>query len=82
VFPQGCRLGEIRTGFEPYPDRAAIEDGALWGRLARPVVFCAIPVDALIIQVQGSARIRLPTAAVAGSPMTGATATLSPRSAA
>jgi membrane-bound lytic murein transglycosylase A len=46
------------SGFEPYPDRAAIEDGAL-GDLARPIVYLRHPVDAFIIHVQGSARIRL-----------------------
>ncbi|HEX8167912.1 MAG TPA: MltA domain-containing protein [Beijerinckiaceae bacterium] len=47
------------AGHEPYPDRAAIEDGALGG-LAKPVVFLRDPVDAFIVHVQGSARIRLP----------------------
>ena len=47
------------AGFEPYPDRAAIEDGAL-GALAQPILFLRDPVDALIVHVQGSARIRLP----------------------
>lgn len=46
------------SGFEPYPDRAAIEDGAL-GRLARPVVFVRDAVEAFVIHVQGSARLRL-----------------------
>lgn len=46
-------------GFEPYPERAAIEDGAL-GELARPIVYLRDAVDAMIIHVQGSARIRLP----------------------
>lgn len=46
-------------GYAPYPDRAAIEDGAL-GDLAQPVVHLRDSVDALIIHVQGSARIRLP----------------------
>lgn len=46
------------TGYEPYPDRAAIEDGALGSR-ARPVVFLREPAEAFIIHVQGSARIRL-----------------------
>ena len=50
-------------GFEPYPDRAAIEDGAL-GTQARPIVWLRDPVDALIVHVQGSARIRLPDASV------------------
>ncbi|MBZ6077027.1 murein transglycosylase A [Microvirga puerhi] len=45
-------------GYEPYPDRAAIEDGAL-GPLARPIVYLREPGEAFIIHVQGSARIRL-----------------------
>lgn len=45
-------------GYEPYPDRAAIEDGAL-GKLARPIVWLREPGEAFIIHVQGSARIRL-----------------------
>jgi membrane-bound lytic murein transglycosylase A len=48
---------------EPYPDRAAIEDGAL-GPLARPVAFVREPGEAFIIHVQGSARIRLPDGSV------------------
>ncbi|PVE24701.1 lytic murein transglycosylase [Microvirga sp. KLBC 81] len=46
------------TGYEPYPDRAAIEDGAL-GSLAKPVVYLREPAEAFIIHVQGSSRIRL-----------------------
>jgi membrane-bound lytic murein transglycosylase A len=45
-------------GLRPYPDRAAIEEGAL-GPLARPVVYLREPGEAFIIHVQGSARIRL-----------------------
>jgi membrane-bound lytic murein transglycosylase A len=45
-------------GFEPYPDRAAIEDGAL-GPRAMPIVHLREPAEAFIIHVQGSARIRL-----------------------
>jgi membrane-bound lytic murein transglycosylase A len=45
-------------GYEPYPDRAAIEDGAL-GSGAKPIVFLREPGEAFIIHVQGSARIRL-----------------------
>lgn len=41
------------------PDRAAIEGGAL-GREARPIAYLESPVDAFFVQVQGSARIRLP----------------------
>lgn len=46
------------SGHEPYPDRAAIEDGALGDR-AKPVVHLREPGEAFIIHVQGSARIRL-----------------------
>ena len=42
-----------------YPDRAAIEDGALAER-ARPIVWLRDAVDVLVIQVQGSGRVRLP----------------------
>ncbi|MGO4706563.1 murein transglycosylase A [Microvirga sp. 2MCAF38] len=45
-------------GYEPYPDRAAIEEGAL-GKKAKPVVYVREPGEAFIIHVQGSARIRL-----------------------
>lgn len=45
-------------GYEPYPDRAAIEDGALGSR-AKPVVYLREPAEAFIIHVQGSSRIRL-----------------------
>lgn len=44
--------------YEPYPDRAAIEDGALGAR-ARPIVYLREPGEAFILHVQGSARIRL-----------------------
>ncbi|MCE4224407.1 murein transglycosylase A [Methylobacterium sp. C25] len=47
------------TGLEPYPDRAAIEDGALGDR-ARPVLWLRDPVDLFVLQVQGSGRVRLP----------------------
>jgi membrane-bound lytic murein transglycosylase A len=46
------------SDFEPYPDRAAIETGAL-GKAAKPLVYLAEPGEAFIIHVQGSARIRL-----------------------
>lgn len=42
----------------PCPDRAAIEAGALDGR-AMPVVWLRDHVEVFIIQVQGSARVRL-----------------------
>ena len=68
TIPQGETLPGIEKGlqaarrnakgYEPYPDRAAIEDGAL-GDLARPIVYLRGPGEAFIIHVQGSARIRL-----------------------
>ena len=39
------------------PDRAAIEAGAL---TVRPLVYLRDPVEAYVVQVQGSARIKLP----------------------
>ena len=51
------------AGYEPYPDRAAIEDGALGAR-AKPIVFLGSPVQAFVVHVQGSARIRLPDGGV------------------
>ncbi|HEX8664092.1 MAG TPA: MltA domain-containing protein [Beijerinckiaceae bacterium] len=56
---QAGRRGPQEGMVEPYPDRAAIEDGAL-GMLARPIVYLRDAVDAFIVHVQGSARIRLP----------------------
>jgi membrane-bound lytic murein transglycosylase A len=53
---QAARRGA--KGYEPYPDRAAIEEGAL-GPLANPVVYVREPAEAFIIHVQGSSRIRL-----------------------
>jgi membrane-bound lytic murein transglycosylase A len=47
------------SGYEPYPDRAEIEDGAL-GERAKPIVHLREPGEAFIIHVQGSARIRIP----------------------
>lgn len=50
-------------GYEPYPERAAIEQGAL-GERAAPVVYLRHAAEAFIIHVQGSARIRLPDGGV------------------
>lgn len=49
----------LPDGPGPWPDRAAIEDGALDG-IARPLVFVDDPVDAFFLHIQGSGRIRLP----------------------
>ncbi|MCI9880084.1 murein transglycosylase A [Methylobacterium goesingense] len=48
----------VGDGFEPYPDRAAIEDGALGAR-ARPLLYLRDAVDLFVLQVQGSGRVRL-----------------------
>ncbi|CAO4169668.1 peptidoglycan lytic exotransglycosylase [Methylorubrum aminovorans] len=47
------------TGLVPYPDRAAIEDGAL-GERTRPLLWLRDSVDMFVLQVQGSGRVRLP----------------------
>ncbi|WP_407525082.1 murein transglycosylase A [Methylobacterium oryzisoli] len=47
------------NGLAPYPDRAAIEDGALGSR-AKPILWLRDAVDLLVLQVQGSGRVRLP----------------------
>lgn len=46
-------------GLEPFPDRAAIEEGALAGQ-GLEILFMRDPVDRFVLQVQGSGRIRLP----------------------
>ncbi len=49
----------MRTdSFSAYPDRSAIEDGALEGH-AKPLLYLADPVEVFYAQVQGSARVRL-----------------------
>lgn len=53
------QVGRMVGGrFEPYPTRAEIEAGAL-GPVAVPVAWVADPVDAHILHIQGSGRIRL-----------------------
>jgi len=48
-----------QRGLEAFPDRAAIEDGALDGQ-GLEILWLRDPVDRFVLQVQGSARIRLP----------------------
>lgn len=50
------RTGE---GLEPFPDRTAIEEGALAGQ-GLEILWLRDPVDRFVLQVQGSGRIRLP----------------------
>lgn len=47
-----------RHGIEPYPDRAAIVNGALDGQ-GLELVYLEDPIDAFFVHIQGSARIRL-----------------------
>jgi membrane-bound lytic murein transglycosylase A len=62
-LPPGLQAARrTATGYEPYPDRAAIEGGALTGS-AKPLVYLREPGEVFIIHVQGSARIRLPDGA-------------------
>jgi membrane-bound lytic murein transglycosylase A len=58
-LPEGYAFARrTADGFAPYPDRAAIEDGALAGR-GLELVFLEDPVDAYFVHVQGSVRVRL-----------------------
>jgi membrane-bound lytic murein transglycosylase A len=59
--PDGPLQAALRApdgSLAPCPDRAAVEAGALSGR-ADPLVWLSDPVEVFIIQVQGSARVRL-----------------------
>ncbi|HEX8485630.1 murein transglycosylase A [Sphingomonas sp.] len=62
---KGRRLrGRIEGGtLVPYPDRAAIEDGAIAGR-ARVLAWAADPVEIFFLQIQGSGRLRLPDGSI------------------
>ena len=60
--PEGPLQSALRApdgSLAPAPDRGAIEAGALAGH-ANPIVWLRDPVEVFIIQVQGSARVRLP----------------------
>ncbi len=47
----------------PYPDRGAIEDGAL-GPVARPIAWASDPYEFFFLQIQGSGRLRLPDGSI------------------
>ena len=51
------------AAFVPYPDRAAIEQGALAGR-GLEVAWVADPVEFFFLQVQGSGRLRQPDGSI------------------
>jgi membrane-bound lytic murein transglycosylase A len=57
---KGQRIaGRVEEGdLVPYPDRKAIEEGALSGRELE-LVWVDDPVDAFFLQIQGSGRVRL-----------------------
>ena len=56
--------GRIADGtLVPYPDRAAIEGGALAGR-GLEIAWGADPVEVFFLQIQGSGRLRLPDGGV------------------
>lgn len=57
AFSAARRLADGRC--EPYPDRAAIEAGAIAGR-TKPLVYLTDKVEVFFVQVQGSARVTLP----------------------
>ncbi|POR45482.1 murein transglycosylase A [Bosea psychrotolerans] len=50
---------QTARGLVPFPDRAAIEAGALDGQKLE-ILWMRDPVDRFVLQVQGSGRIRLP----------------------
>jgi membrane-bound lytic murein transglycosylase A len=52
-------VGQVADGrLVPYPDRAAIDGGALAGQGVE-LIWVADPVDAFFLQIQGSGRVRL-----------------------
>jgi membrane-bound lytic murein transglycosylase A len=59
-LPNRGKVGRrnAKNEIEPYHDRAAIEDGALDG-LKLEIAWLKDPFEALTIQIQGSARVRL-----------------------
>ncbi len=60
AFPNRGTVGRLndKKEFEPYYDRLAIEDGALDGQKLE-ICYIADPFEAMSIQIQGSARVRL-----------------------
>lgn len=58
---KGERIGGrvVDGRLRPYPDRAAIEGGAIAGR-GLEMVWVDDPIDAFFLHIQGSGRVRLP----------------------
>jgi membrane-bound lytic murein transglycosylase A len=65
AFPNKGQVGRRvgRRKMVPYWDRGEIEDGILTGR-GLEICWLKDPVDAFFIQIQGSARVRLPDGGV------------------
>jgi membrane-bound lytic murein transglycosylase A len=59
--PVGRKFG--RKKIVPYYDRAEIEEGVLTGRQLE-ICWLKDPIDLLFIQIQGSARVRLPDGSI------------------
>ncbi|MDB5686099.1 MAG: MltA domain protein [Rhizorhabdus sp.] len=56
--------GRVQNGkLVPYPDRGAIEDGALKGK-GLEIGYATDPIEFFFLQVQGSGRLRLPYGSV------------------
>lgn len=64
---EGRRIaGSVENGrLQPYPNRAAIEGGALMGR-ALEVLWVDSAVDAYFLHVQGSGRVKMPDGSLLG----------------
>jgi membrane-bound lytic murein transglycosylase A len=60
AFPNRASVGRLTAAkkLEPYHDRGAIEDGALDGQKLE-IAWIKDPFDAMSIQIQGSARVKL-----------------------
>jgi membrane-bound lytic murein transglycosylase A len=60
AFPNRGTVGRLndKKELEPYHDRLAIEEGALDGKKLE-ICYIADPFEAMSIQIQGSARVRL-----------------------
>jgi membrane-bound lytic murein transglycosylase A len=59
--PDGTPLGrQTATGLEPWPGRREIEERRLFEGTGLELVWLKSPLEAYIVHVQGSARLRLP----------------------
>ncbi|TAJ34401.1 MltA domain-containing protein [Bosea sp. (in: a-proteobacteria)] len=63
LAPELSAARRTERGLEAFPDRAAIDDGALEGQ-GLEILWLRDPVDRFVLQVQGSGRIRLPDGSV------------------